>query len=188
MIGWKYKIIYLLCAVVLLSTIFLSWYFRFELFYSQESKNKLAQESYESAIEILDSDTKKALEKFQFANRLNAENYNYDWQAGLTQKRLGLNTEAIETFERLSTKITDQPLLYIHLGEAYEDVGDDGKAIEAYGKATNLPKQFPTAYIRLANLLINQGKHDEAIKILEDGRTKNPESNEISDALKVFGK
>jgi tetratricopeptide (TPR) repeat protein len=177
------RILLLSTAIVAVAGAIFAYTYRYEIFYSDEKKQALAQESYGMAVNQLDSNPKAAAKQFAFAARLDPNNFNYSWQLALTQRKLGQLEKATDSFMKALEKKPGEPLMYVHLGETYEEMGSLGLAAQAYSNGIRSDSLSVQSYLHLAVVLNKMGQVDEAVKVLEDGLLKRPDSAEISNML-----
>lgn len=77
--------------------------------------------------------------------------------------------EAQAGYEALAAEVPTIPLIPYNLGFIYKKKGDPAKAEASFRKAMELDAQFPEAYNALAISLLESGRKDEAIAVLEKG-------------------
>ena len=88
--------------------------------------------------------------------------------------------EALKSFQRaLSNKLYDTPnITYVNMGDAYMEMGDYPKAIEAYREAKRFVNQDYIIY-KLGMAYLKAGKVKEAIIELQEGVTLNPKNPDM---------
>jgi Tfp pilus assembly protein PilF len=77
--------------------------------------------------------------------------------------------EAQVAYEALAVEVPAVPLIPYNLGFIYKKKGDAAKAEGSFRKAMELDSKFPEAYNALAVTLLEGGRKDEAIAVLEKG-------------------
>jgi predicted Zn-dependent protease len=77
--------------------------------------------------------------------------------------------EAQTAYEALAVEMPTVPLIPYNLGFIYKRKGDAARAEASFRKAMELDAKFPEAYNALAVTLLEGGRKDEAIAVLEKG-------------------
>lgn len=94
--------------------------------------------------------------------------------------QLGNNKKAKQILIDLITKIPDTYKGHKLLAEIYENEGGMRKAIDEYVQAIDINKKDYDSYFKVANLLSNLDKKDEATQMLSSLLSKKPEYTEAS--------
>lgn len=85
-----------------------------------------------------------------------------------------------------------QAFAAVNLAQAFSEEKNLGEAASWYRTAINRNRDFPEAYVGLADVLAAQGKHEEAIYALQAGVKLQPESGilrlRLGEALKAVGR
>lgn len=163
---------------------------------------RLKQERYDDAITALDRAGKAgssldAKARAEIQNNLGIAYWNKkQWDSGIAayQKALDLNKdytearynlafallarhrsqEAVPHFQQLIIKSPNDATLHDGIGEAYENMADWAKALGAYRKAVALDTREALYPLRLALALVNSGRKDEAIPMLQETLKRDP--------------
>lgn len=96
---------------------------------------------------------------------------------------IGNSKSAKKILINLVTKYPDSYLGHKKLAELYEKEGGMRKAIDEYVKVIDINKQDYNSYYKVADLLNNLDKKDEAVQILNNLLQKKPEHLEASRLL-----
>ncbi len=96
---------------------------------------------------------------------------------------MGNSKGAKKVLISLVTKYPDSYLGHKKLAEVYEKEGGMRKAIDEYVKVIDINKQDYNSYYKVANLLTNLDKKDEAVQMLNNLLNKKPEHIEASKLL-----
>ena len=103
----------------------------------------------------------------------------YRNQLAVVEYRLRKYPEAIDQYQLLVTKGGDKAFAYNGIGNAYRDWGPDhyADAETAYRQAFQADSQYAAAYSNLTLLLVQEGKRDAALAIINQGiaATQQPE-------------
>jgi tetratricopeptide (TPR) repeat protein len=83
--------------------------------------------------------------------------------------REGKLDEAQAGYEALAAELPTVPLIPYNLGFIYKKKGDAARAEASFRKALELDVKFPEAYNALAISLLESGRKDEAVAVLEKG-------------------
>jgi tetratricopeptide (TPR) repeat protein len=83
--------------------------------------------------------------------------------------------EAITVFEQIAKDFPQRFETYELLGELYEQKGDLDKALEYYQHSLTLDASEPRNHLRLADLLRQAKRHDQAVDMLQKARQKFPD-------------
>ncbi len=83
--------------------------------------------------------------------------------------------EALAIFEQISRDFPQRFETYEILGELYEQKGDLDKALEYYRHSLTLDASEPRNHLRLADLLRQAKRHDQAVEMLQKARQKFPD-------------
>ena len=87
--------------------------------------------------------------------------------AGRTKLALGKPREAIDLMSRAAQAAPGQPLADYYLGKAYEKLGDENAAAEAYKRAVGADSYFYEGRGTLARSYLRQRRYNEAWKHLQ---------------------
>lgn len=86
-------------------------------------------------------------------------------------------SEAAEMWYRLAIQLEPTRFRWHYLlAHVYSHQGDAEKAVEAFVRAILLQPQYVPAKITLANVLLNSGSFDQALRLVEDARQYDNES------------
>ena len=102
-----------------------------------------------------------------------AESYKGWYNLGVTKYEQGDLAEARRLWELTIRVKPDMFTVYNNLGVIYEETGDFVKAEAAYRKVLSA-KQMPEVYMNLANALIGQGRHAEAVDACQSAIDMDP--------------
>lgn len=80
--------------------------------------------------------------------------------------RAGDRAQALETYDRLLRTNPDSAALQLRVGEARAALGDDAGALAAFRRAADLQPKAPEPRVALVNLLMRQGKKNEARQVV----------------------
>src|SRR5205085_5033755 len=69
---------------------------------------------------------------------------------------------AIQAYSEIVRKTPDQRYVYVDLGRAYEKHEEIDRALESYVKATEIDRQYATAYLRAGVLYARKINHASA--------------------------
>ncbi len=90
---------------------------------------------------------------------------------------------AMDEYVEVQLFNAERPESQVNLGGFYSDQGNKEEAESSYHKAIELQDQFVPAYVNLAQLLNEQKKDNEAIKLLMAGLKKVPGNASLHHAL-----
>ena len=93
---------------------------------------------------------------------------------------------AIAAYEAILAKMPQIPLVHHNLGTLYKKKGDAARAQAEMQKSVELDPGFVDGYVGLATLLAESGKRPEAIKVVQEGTSANPQSGRLQYALGVL--
>ena len=119
-------------------------------FYSDDCRYDLAMTQL---FEILDTDS---------------DNLDAYWDLGSIQFELGDYDSAIDNYENVLEKITDNAVLYYQTAIAYEAVDNIDKAISNHLKAISVNEKFHPSYKKLGILFMARGDNESAIEYFQD--------------------
>ncbi|HVQ30809.1 MAG TPA: tetratricopeptide repeat protein, partial [Vicinamibacteria bacterium] len=94
--------------------------------------------------------------------------------------------EAQKAYEAMAVEMPAVPLIPYNLGFIYKKKGDPAKAEASFRKAAELDSKFPEAYNALAVALLEGGRKDEALAVLEKGVAAVPEDGRLQYSLGAF--
>ena len=94
--------------------------------------------------------------------------------------------KAFDEYEKTLLFTAERPESQLSLGIYYSNRKMPEKAEAAYKEALHLQPQFVPAYINYSNFLMQQGKNDEAFKVLEKGISILPEMGILHHALGLW--
>ena len=92
-----------------------------------------------------------------------AENPENLTKAGLESIRKGNLDEALVKFNKALSQNDRNPMVYVGLGNLYNQKGDTAKAEEAYKQAISIDPKNPMAYQGLAWLYFNSGRKSDYV-------------------------
>ena len=98
-----------------------------------------------------------------------------DISKALLYKRMGDNRKAKQALIHLVTKYPENYKGHKMLAEIYEDEGGMRKAIDEYVQAIDIHKRDYDSYYKIAELLTNLDKQDEAAQMLNNLLKKKPD-------------
>ena len=84
-------------------------------------------------------------------------------------------TDSVTLFEHARRLVGNHPIVLVNLGEAYEEVGDDDRAVPLYEEALAGYAHAPRVRTRLAALLAERGQLEEAAAQLEEALRRHPD-------------
>jgi len=122
---------------------------------------------------------RKAVEAKPGSSRPYRETGRLLFKKGALKQALGFFQKAIE-LNRL-----DVPS-YHHMGQIYHQLGDTDKAIENYSRAMTISPRHADRALNFAQLLIDQGKREEAQKVLRLLFKTNSSDLEMKERLILF--
>lgn len=97
--------------------------------------------------------------------------------------RDGKLDEAQAAYEAMAVEMPTVPLIPYNLGFIYKKKGEAAKAEASFRKASELDAKFPEAYNALAVTLLEAGRKDEAIAVLEKGVAAVPQDARLQYSL-----
>ncbi len=100
----------------------------------------------------------------------------------LCQMETGLDAAALDQWQRIAARAPGDADAHYYLGKLYEDAGDLPAAIAALSAAVNAGPSNPLPYQKLA-LLLARDNLPQAIRVLEEGARRLPDSLELQDLL-----
>ncbi len=160
-----------------------TWRYRGNIYYNVANGSKfadqfpnasqLALESYFKALEIepeggYSEETKLGLGSLQ----------QLVLQQGSTQYNSKDFCKAAENFQ-LAGKISNKfnivdSASYFNAAYSFDQCGRDEEAMSGYQKCAEIGYNIPDVYVYMAEILVTQGKQDEAKKLITDARAKHP--------------
>jgi tetratricopeptide (TPR) repeat protein len=150
--------------------------------YSQDMPKEAAQFFNEGNTLLKQGNFKGAIEKFEQALKY-SDDYRIYYQKGIAYRRAGNIDQAEKNFIIVTEKKPDFEGAYNALGNVYFQKGDMQKAITNFEKVLELSKDAKTkslaaenaarAYTKLAQDLLADGKHKQAIDYLNNAVEKN---------------
>jgi cytochrome c-type biogenesis protein CcmH/NrfG len=94
--------------------------------------------------------------------------------------------EAQAAYEALAVEMPTVPLIPYNLGFIYKKKGAAAQAEASFRKVTELDSKFPEAYNALAVTLLEGGRKEEAIAVLEKGVAAVPQDAKLQYSLGVM--
>lgn len=154
-------------------------------------ENNLSQSApvinYKSGRELFKQNNySSALGYFQKAVEADPNNVDYITELAVTHYKLKNYNEAIKNYEKIIILNPDDVLCYNRIGNIYWIKGDFKRAEFNFRKAIELSFNLIVSYNNLALMLDENGKKEEAIKILNQGIAANPDSVELKYYLKII--
>ncbi len=132
--------------------------------YAKTGKNDLAETNFRRAFELDPKDQRSARALIELFEKTNQ-----------TSKRIAL-------MEQLATANEDEEL-WLAIGNLYDQQGNKAKAEDSFRKALIANPDYATANLRLAFMLYDDGKFNEAIPYLEKAFDQAPDNEIISRRL-----
>lgn len=110
--------------------------------------------------------------------------------------------QAINEFEKILEKCSDDPICYNKLGICYASLGEFIKAKSYLEKALSLDLKYPEAYNNLGNICLEEKEYEKSIELYRKALALNPDysaahsnlglaykrTKRISEAVKHFKK
>lgn len=141
----------------------------------QQSLSLIEKGDFKQATELLEKTIKISPNAINYLQTLAIAKYNSkDYQG------------AISVYEKMIKIDSKSAFAYNGIGNAFRDLKDFKQAEENYQKAIKIDQYFIASYTNLALVLKEQGKKDEAKKILENGLEVNPNSAELKTVMEVI--
>jgi tetratricopeptide (TPR) repeat protein len=123
----------------------------------------------------------KAEQCYRLAIKKDKSKWVWSYYLGLVNKEMEASKAAIENFKRVTQENPKVYLAWYYLGQAYQNVGSENEAKEAFEKIAHLPDNITRvktqrvnyssvqvlAKYELARIYLNSNKPDEAGKLLE---------------------
>jgi tetratricopeptide (TPR) repeat protein len=94
--------------------------------------------------------------------------------------------EAQVAYEAMAVEMPAVPLIPYNLGFIYKKKGDAVRAEASFRKAVELDSKFPEAYNALAVALLEGGRKDDALAVLEKGVAAVPQDARLQYSLGAF--
>ena len=146
----------------------------YDYYSTQEDDNSAILQAYlhwmelNKVIDKLDSnvDSLDTATGFQYANLL---------------LEIGKNEQAIDIYDKLNAETPNWGCPWRHKGEAYWNMKNYTASETALLKSIEVRKNHYDAYVMLAEVYNEQGKHEDALKTLEEGLQYAPENPEYSE-------
>ncbi|MFZ2188272.1 MAG: tetratricopeptide repeat protein [Candidatus Moraniibacteriota bacterium] len=174
------KIILVFLALVFLAAAFLVWrkYFSHSSSSSplQSGLNNLEQGNFDEASENFQKAVKADRGDTRALDSLALSQYN--------QKQYA---EALENIDKSLAINSENYLAYNNKANIYRDQKDFAKAEENYRKAIELNSKYDAAYSNLAIMLLDEGKRDEAKKVVADGLSAIPDNENLKNIRGILG-
>ncbi len=128
-----------------------------------------------------------ALYYFQKAVELDPNNVDYLTELAIAHYKLKNYDEAIRTYEKIISLHPDNVSSYYNrIGNIYWIKKDFEKAEFYFRKAIELDPTLVVSYNNLALMLDENGKKEEAVKVLNQGIEANPDNVELKYYLKII--
>ena len=134
--------------------------------YLKAGKNDLAEQNFLKAYELAPTDQRSVVALIGLYDTTNQP-----------AKRLAL-------MEKLAEANQDEEM-YLAVGNMYSQSGNETKAKENFRKALAINPDYPTANVRLAFMLYDEGSFNESIPFLEKAFDQAPDNDVISGRLAV---
>lgn len=99
---------------------------------------------------------------------IDEDNLDAYWDLGNIQFELGDYDSAVENYENVLEKVTDNAVLYYQTAITYEANDNVDKAISNHLKALAVSENFHPSYKKLGILFIARGDKESALEYLED--------------------
>lgn len=145
-----------------------------------------SQTDYSTGIKSFDSNNYSlALKHFIRAVESEPDNVDYLTDLAITHYRLKNYDEAIKTYNQIINLEKDNAFVHNNIGNIYWTKRDLEKAKAYFYKAIELNPSLVVSYSNLALMLNENGEREEAIKVLDFGIEKNPESVELKNVRKT---
>ncbi|MFV0469016.1 MAG: tetratricopeptide repeat protein [Dysgonomonas sp.] len=125
---------------------------------------------------LMQKDASNAIQQYMQASYFDAENVVAHLKVAQAYMSTGVsgNDPAIEELQKALTIRPDYIFAYKYLGKIYYSVGNYTSALDAYQKYFQGGEVSIDDYINYAGALYFAGKHDDALVIVNQGLTKDP--------------
>jgi len=200
--GKKKKII---IAIIIIVILIVGGFFSYKLFlYIKSAINNreynAGEQSYTDAIagsqngKVLSKTERdqlynNAISNLEIAQQKDPKNLNISYQLASAYQNTGDIDKSIESLIKISEQDNQNANLFLTLGNLYRTKSDLGVTTDNYQKAISLNPNLIEAYINLASVYeINLNQKDAAIKVLQDGLSKNPDNNLLKQELERLNK
>jgi tetratricopeptide (TPR) repeat protein len=143
---------------------------------AEEQRTLPAVNSKASAAEIA-KHNEEAARRYDAAAAVPSVNAEANLRLGHVQLELGLPDRALEHLDQVESKTADADLVYLtrlFRGLALDRLGRGDDARSAYGAALTLLPGAQSAAVALAALLVRQGQHEPAERLVTDMLTREP--------------
>ena len=148
------------------------------------SKNS-PEGNYQTGMKFIDQNNhSSALDYFKKAVESDPDNINYLTELAVTHYRLKNYHESIKIYKEIINLDESNTSLYNNTGNIYWIIKDIERAEYYFKKAIELDANLIAPYSNLALMLDENERKEEAIEILNQGITANPESTELKKALR----
>jgi Flp pilus assembly protein TadD len=125
------------------------------------------------------NDAQKALDAL-LSQEKKADDNPWGWIVAATAHwKLKNHSVSCQVAQRGLDKVGKNTHLHECLAVAHFCLDDHGEAMKHFITAIQLNSRNTSAITNLANLLLIQNNHDDAVKVLENGLSHNPRSQEI---------
>ena len=132
------------------------------------------------------NDYSSALNYFQKAVESDPNNIDYLTELAATHYRLKNYNEAINNYKKIISLSPDRISCYNRIGNIYWIKKDFEMAEFYFRKAIELDLNLIISYNNLALMMDENGKKEEAVKILNQGIKANPDNVELKYYLKII--
>lgn len=116
-----------------------------------------------------------AIEAYSAVHSLTPDDANVLLLLGVNCLRIEQPRRAARWFERASAADPDQPEPFIHLIEAYAQIGNHDKAEECFYRAIQLPGDHHLAYANIGESLMTRELYELAASSFRDAARRNPQ-------------
>lgn len=147
---------------------------------SPEINYKSGRESFKK------NDYSLALNYFMKAVESEPDNIDYLTELAIAHYRLKNYDEAVRNYDRIMSLDSNNAFAYNSVGNICWIKKDFEKAEFYFRKAIELNPNLIVSYSNLALMLSENGKKDEAVKILVQGAQANPDNMELKYYLKII--